>query len=282
MTPRRVLIAGCGYIGSALALRLSAEGIQVTALRRSALPIGDGISLIKADLVKGTGMAALTDEYDTVFYTVGADGFTEESYRNAYVTGLQNLLGAFKVGPKRLLFTSSTGVYAQDGGEVVDENSPTNPSRFSGRVLLEGEALVHQSAMGGVVVRFGGIYGPGRSRLLDSVRAGTTYALSDRTQYLNLIHRDDCVGVLRHLMLLEHCESLYNAVDDTPMERGDLISALSLALGMPVASKRPASDTTEPQRGGNRRISNARIRSTGYVFAHPDPVSGYLALIPNR
>ena len=271
----RVLIAGCGYVGSALAQRLAAEGRRVTVLRRSRVAMEKGITAVQADLVSGVGLAELADDYDTIFYTVGADGFSEAAYRNAYVVGLQNLLHALKGTPQRLLYTSSTGVYAHDNGETVDETSETRPTKFSGQILLEGEALALSARIPGIVVRFGGIYGPGRTRLIDSVRAGTAYALSDRVQYLNLIHRDDCAAVLRHLMLLESPDALYNAVDDAPIERGALIAAIAGQLGVDVPPTRAADASPDPQRGGNRRVSNARLRASGYVFHFPSPVLGY-------
>ncbi len=271
----RALIAGCGYVGGALAQRLAAEGHHVTVLRRSRVAMGEGITAVQADLVRGVGLADLADDYDTIFYTVGADGFSEAAYRNGYVVGLQNLLQALKGTPQRLLYTSSTGVYAQDDGETVDETSETRPTKFSGQILLEGEALALSAWIPGVVVRFGGIYGPGRTRMIDSVRAGTAYALSDRMQYLNLIHRDDCAGVLRHLMLLEGPETVYNAVDDAPMERGALIAALAARIVVPVPPSRPADASPDPQRGGNRKVSNARLRASGYEFHFPSPVLGY-------
>lgn len=278
MPRQQVLIAGCGYVGTALAHRLAAEGTRVTVLRRSRADAAEGILALQADLVGGTGLGAIPDDIDTIFYTVGADGFSEAAYRNAYVVGLQNLLHAVGGAPRRLIYTSSTGVYAQDAGEIVDESSETVPTKFSGRILLEGEAVALASHIPSVVVRFGGIYGPGRTRLLDSVRAGSAYALSDRVQYLNLIHRDDCAGVLRHVMMLERPETIYNAVDDVPMERGALITALAGILGVSVPPPRLAGETADPQRGGNRRVSNARLRNSGYVFAFPGSVAGYTSL----
>ena len=275
----RVLVAGCGYVGSALALRLAGEGHAVTALRRSPVSLGEGIAAVQADLVGGAGLDTLPGDFDTIFYTVGADGFSEAAYRNAYVVGLQNLLRAIKGAPQRLIYTSSTAVYAQDNGETVDETSETAPTKFSGQILLEGEAVALSARIPGIVVRLGGIYGPGRARLLDSVRAGTAYALSDRVQYLNLIHRDDCVGALRHLMLLDAPAPRYNAVDNTPMERAALIAALAEQLGLPVPPARPASGAADPQRGGNRKVSNGLLRASGYEFSWPSAVQGYCAAI---
>lgn len=279
---RNVLIAGCGYVGSALAVRLMADGHRVTTLRRSAVLAAQGGHTVQADLVSGAGLDALPGDIDTVFYTAGADGFSEEAYRNAYVVGLRNLLNALtaKAAPVRhVFFTSSTGVYAQDNGEWVDEDSPTEPRRFSGTVLLEAEAELAHAAFPTTVVRFGGIYGPNRTRLIDTVRNGSACSIALRTQYLNLIHRDDCAGVLLHLLQLESPASCYVAVDDEPVERGALLAWLAGQLRVPVPPARPEGDAPEPQRGGDRRVRNARLRASGYTFLFPSYREGYGAIL---
>lgn len=281
---KRVLIAGCGYVGSRLAELLAAEGHEVTALRRSAVAMGPGITAIAADLVRGTGLEQLPEAIDTVFYTVGADQFSEEAYRAAYVLGLKNLLTALAArgGKPRVIYTSSTGVYAQDDGEQVDEQSEARPTKFSGRVLLEGETLALQHGGEASVVRFAGIYGPGRSRLIDQVRAGAAYTMAGRKQYLNLIHRDDCAGVLRHLMLLEAPAPVYVGVDNEPLERGELLQWIAARLGVPPPQVRAADEAPDPQRGGNRRASNALLRASGYAFKFPDARAGYGAMMESE
>ena len=61
-----------------------------------------------------------------------------------------------------MFFTSSTGVYAQTHGEWVDEDSPTEPVRYAGKRLLEGERLLLSGPFPATIVRLAGIYGPGR------------------------------------------------------------------------------------------------------------------------
>ena len=83
-------------------------------------------------------------------------------YRAVYLEGSQNLLTVFPSA--HLLFTSSTSVYAQTDGDLVDECSPAEPSAETGKILRESEELALGG--GGTVVRLAGIYGPGRSFLL--------------------------------------------------------------------------------------------------------------------
>ena len=160
-----------GYVGAALARRLVAAGHEVVGLRRRPVAI-PGVRVVALDLLRGEVLGALPDGMDRVVYAVSAGGGDEAAYRAAYVTGLANLtseLARRGERPARLVFTSSTGVYGQSDGEWVDEASPTAPTHFSGRILLEGESLALASGVPAVVLRLGGIYG--RSARASSTRS---------------------------------------------------------------------------------------------------------------
>ena len=171
----RILIAGCGYVGSALGHRLAREGHTVWGLRRDPANLPAGIHPLAADLADPASLEHLPPVLEGVFYTAGADGSTDAAYRKAYVEGIQNLLTALRFQqqePRRVVFTSSTAVYGQSAGERVDESSPTEPRSFAGRRVLEGERALLGSEFVTSVVRLGGIYGPGRERLVQQVRSG--------------------------------------------------------------------------------------------------------------
>ncbi len=275
-----ILIAGCGYVGGALAQRLVKEGHQVHALRRpTSAPPPAGARVVQAGLSPPETLDALPPNLDFVFYTAGAAAFTDEAYRAAYVDGLQNLcdaLGARQQPPRRIFFTSSTGVYQQNRGEALDETSPARPTRFAGKRLLEGEALLAAAPFPATTLRLGGIYGPGRTRLLDSVRNRCAARIPNDTRILNLIHRDDCAGALRHLMQLESPGPLYLAVDHEPVLRNELLEWLAKQLG---AAPPPLEEAKEAApRGGNRRCQNHRLLRTGYTFKFPTYKEGYRGL----
>src|SRR6187549_3022300 len=145
----RSLVIGCGFVGSALAAALVRDGDDVTVVRRSAHAPPDGTRQVRADVSAVPTLARLP-ACDNLFYTVAADGSSEDAYRAAYVDGLANVLTELArrdAQPKRLLVVTSTAVYAQDAGEWVDETSATAPSRFQGRLLLESEAVAHASGV---------------------------------------------------------------------------------------------------------------------------------------
>lgn len=277
----RVLIAGCGYVGTALGLRLAGAGHAVWGLRRNAAALPDPIRPLPGDLADAGGLPPLPEDLDTVFYTAGANGFTEAAYRAAYVDGPRRLIDAITAGgrrPARLIFTSSTGVYGDADGAWLDEDSPAAPARFSGRVLLEGERVVGGGPVPGVVLRLGGIYGPGRARLVATVRDGSAACVAGRTTYLNLIHRDDCAGILHHLMDLADPAPLYLGVDHEPMERCALLRWIAAEIGAPPPPVVPGEPGDEPQRGGNRRFRNGRITRDGYEFRYPTFRDGFATL----
>ena len=280
-----VLIAGCGYVGTALGVRLAAARHRVWGLRRTCPGLPSSIEPFTADLSVPETLRELPRDLEVVFYTAGAASFSDSAYKSAYVDGLTHLLEALREQgqrPSRIFFTSSTGVYAQDAGEWLDERSPAMPSKFSGLRLVEAESALLGAGYPATIVRLGGIYGPGRTRLIEQVRNGTARLTEGRTCYLNLIHRDDCAGVLAHLMGMPHPDSMYIAVDNEPVERNALLGWIAEQLGLPKPPTASSEEATEPQRGGNRRFRNARLLATGYQFAYPSFREGYLSDLPGR
>lgn len=277
----RILIAGCGYVGTALAERLADEGHEVFALRRSVESPSSGIRWIRADLIEVDTLRGLPGRLDRVCYLASAGATDDRAYRSAYVDGLRYLLAALDGQPiERFLYASSTGVYAQTEGQRVDEESPTEPSHFSGRRLLEGERLLHQAPFPSTVVRFAGIYGPGRSRLVDGVRRGEARISSGAPVYANRIHRDDCAGALRHLMFLDSAAPCYLAADHQPADTATVLRWLAEQLAVPPPRvEEPRGPIERYGRISNKRVDNSRLLASGYRFRYPTFREGYGALI---
>ena len=193
---------------------------------------------------------------------------------------MANTLDALDSQPRRFIFVSSTSVYHQNDGTVVDESSPTNPAKFNGRIVLEGERLVTAFATG-TVVRFSGIYGPGRTRMVERVKNNIRSDSQDRG-YTNRIHVDDCAGVLTHLVNLTgsgSVESLYLASDCEPCTRVDLETFLASELGITERHSAGAEADTKGSSAkriaGSKRCSNERLLQSGYEFLYPDFRVGY-------
>jgi nucleoside-diphosphate-sugar epimerase len=279
--PARILLAGCGYVGAELARRLAREGHEVFALRRSeAAPI-DGVTWIRADLTDVDALRALPARIELVCYGASAGRGDDRAYRSAYVDGLRYLLAALDGHPvQRLVYTSSTGVYAQTDGEWVDERSPAEPTHFSGKRLLEGEHLARHCRFPATVVRFAGIYGPGRTRLVESVRRGEAVIPAGGPVYSNRIHRDDCAGVIHHLLFRDSVDPLYLAADREPTDAATLLRWLASELGVAPPRVAPVADPGHRYgRASNKRIASDRLLASGYGFRYPTFREGYRDLL---
>ena len=266
----RVLIAGCGYVGTALAELLVRDGQHVWALRRGGVVLPKGAESVQADVTLPDTLSMLPASLDAVVYAVSAGGYDEARYRAAYVDGLQNILDALRASSprlKRFIFVSSTGVYAQSDGKWVDEDSPAEQTHFSGATLLEGERIAQACPFPSTVVRLGGIYGPGRTRLIESVKNGSA-TLPSNPAYVNLIHRDDCAGIIRHLLTTPNSSALYLGVDNEPADRREILTWIANQIGATVPPVEEGAASARSQRG-NKRCRNARIRAAGYAFKYP-------------
>jgi nucleoside-diphosphate-sugar epimerase len=276
----RVLIAGCGYTGIALGTQLASEGHTVWGLRRRAQLLPTTIHPLKADLCDPRSLVLIPPTLDFVFYTAAAERRDDTSYQAAYGIGIRNLLDhLFETHQpvRRLFFTSSTAVYAQTSGEWVDETSETLPREFSGQRLLEGEGLLLRGPFAATVVRMAGIYGPGRTRLIDQVRQGESVCQTVEPRYTNRIHRDDCAGVLRHLMRLSSPEAVYLGTDNEPADQAEVLCWLAKKIGVPPPSSEPGAVAGRSQ--SNKRCRNWRLLQSGYAFRYPTFREGYEAIL---
>jgi len=277
----RVLIAGCGYVGSELARLLVDDGDTVYALTRSSRVEVEGVTAVHADLTVVESLKHLPDRLDAIVFTAGSDEFTDDAYKAIYVDGLSNLLrpsaggGARSENQRtRLVVATSTAVYGQDAGEFVDESDQTSPTRFSGLRMLESESVAANSPQQSILVRFGGIYGPGRTRFLDRIH-GRQAPLSNAASYTNRIHRDDCAGVLRHLLRYPNPAPVYLGVDHEPADRNDVIRWISKKFDI----EPPSVPEDCKDRVTGKRCSNHLLLSTGYRFRYPTFREGYEEMI---
>ncbi len=283
----QVVIAGCGYVGNALATRLRDDGHEVFGVRRNIGALASGVKGICGDLSRPDELGPAPSRVEYAAFCLSADEGTEQAYRRAYLDGLAGFLEWLAdegQRPKRIVMTSSTSVYGQRRGEPIDEDSPTHPTQFRGETLLASERLLAASGLSSVVIRLGGIYGPGRTRLLERARAGEL-RLRGGPHYTNRIHREDAAGLIRHLLFHESPEPLYLGVDDEPAEESELYHWLAKELGVAPPSAPAGQEdggATPPPRDravGSKRCSNARARAAGYDFLYPTYREGYGVLI---
>ncbi len=275
---KRILIAGSGYVGERLATLLRQNSAhEVWTLRRSANPgaafdcPGD---LTQPDTIR------LPEHLTHVVFCAGLRKAPPEAYQQLFDEGLKRFLRQLEHHPiEQLLFTSTTGVYTETNGEWVDENSATGPMRPQTEYYLRAEKHVLSVPYPATVARLSGIYGPGRIRLIDTVRNRDTQLIPPPPIFMNHIHVEDIVGALAFLLDSPHQHTIYNITDHEPADRNQVICWLANQLQCPEPAQ-PAADAPRPERrGGNKRCSNKRLLKEGYVFRFPTYREGYTALL---
>jgi len=276
----KILIVGCGAIGSELAEVLSAQGHEVTGLKRKPpLSASGPIRYVAADISSSSDLAGLDSDFSQAFFIVSPDGRDEQSYRAVYETGLDNLLVRLAQTP--WLMVSSTSIYGQSQGEWVDEDSVAEPANITSRLIRQAEQKLLALNPANIAVRFSGIYGPGRESLLR--QAMQAPAIQQTPPYFtNRIHQRDCVGVLAFLLeqrlagkALAQC---YLASDDDPAPMSEVMTWLADRLHCPP----PSTKKVDADAVMNKRCCNARLKALGYRFRYPSYKDGYLGLISAR
>ena len=262
----RVVIAGCGFVGLVTArvfhlagwetLGLTHSQESAASLKGEPFPVAS-CDISDADAVRGLA-ARIGAGPDAVIHCASSGRGGADAYRSVYLEGTRNLLDAFV--PARLLFTSSTSVYAQTDGALVDECSPAEPPRETGRLLRETEELV--LARGGIVARLAGIYGPGRSVLLRKFFSGDAVIEGDGGRIVNQIHRDDIASAL-HILIERQATGIYNVSDDAPMPQHEIYARLAQRFALPLPPGGPI-DPNRKRGWTSKRVSNAKLRALGW------------------
>ncbi|WP_158070045.1 NAD(P)H-binding protein [Motiliproteus sp. MSK22-1] len=286
----KILLVGCGKIGTQLGLELTENGHQCYGLKRTPSQLPSALHRIAADITKPDTLTNLPEGLDFVVLTLTPGSADEEGYRSTYIAGLKNIIQALhqqKQSLQRLFFISSTSIYAQHHGEWVDEYSDTNPTGYSGKVMLEAERIAQQSGYPTTRIRFSGIYGSD-IRLIRWIKEGVKCP-SFPVHYSNRIHQDDCVGVLRHLIELNLSgrfpEDIYLASDSKPATYFEIIQWLRNQLQLEQQAEQ-SDDTgfslTDKVRSGSKRCSNQRLLNEGYEFRYADYRQGFAAILKNE
>lgn len=264
----KIIIAGCGFLGEATAGLFLEAGwwvLGLCATEESAARLADRpFPVAVADISKPLAAPAGWERPDVVVHCASSGRGGVDAYRAVYRDGLAHLRDAFS--PKRLIFTGSTSVYSQVDGGWVTEESPAEPDRETGRVLLEAEKIALES--GGIVARLAGIYGPGRSVLLKKFLDGSAMLEAGGHRWINQIHRDDGARALLCLAQEPAAAGVYNVCDDTPSTQRGVYGWIAEFLNRPLPPEGPA-DMNRKRGWTNKRISNARLRSLGWSPRFP-------------
>ena len=280
----KVLIIGCGYVGTRLGKELVRRGHQVAGVRRTAAPElpGLGIEPVIADLTIAQEWQALLSGFDVVVNTASSSRGGAFEYRQVYLEGNRRMVGALRESPpRRYLAVGSTSVYAQADGSWVNESSPVHPKSETGKILVETEQLLLQSGLPVCIFRSAGIYGPERGHLFRQFLAGTARLHGAGDRWLNMIHVDDLAQMLATAAESESLPAVCNAVDEEPVTERGFFSWLSEQLGRPLPPSASPEEFAGRKRGvTSKRVSNGLVKQAlGFTYQFPTFREGYAAEI---
>jgi nucleoside-diphosphate-sugar epimerase len=274
----KILIIGCGDLGTAIATRLFDAGHALIGVRRSNQLLPHGMQTIQADVTQENSLAALESlNPNIIIYCVSAGGASDAQYQASYVQGLKNVL-ATQVNNKQLqhvFFVSSTRVYGQITNDLLDENTPAMPADFGGERLLEAENVLNELSCKATKLRLSGIYGTGRLYLVNMAKDFAKWPQGNH--YSNRIHRDDAASFIAFLaekvaknQAIEDC---YIVTDDMPTPQYEVLSWLA------NQQKIATSHIKAPPAQGGKRLSNKRLRDTGFALQYPNYQVGYSEIL---
>ncbi len=287
----RTVVLGCGYVGLELGRRLAADGDEVVGVRRSDEGLDAvreaGLDPVRADVTDANSLTAVPDA-DRVVFAASSGGRDAAAAREVYVEGLRTAVDEFAARespPNRLVYTSSTGVYGDHGGDWVDEETPLRPETDRSEALVEAERVALEATadrgIDGTVARLAGLYGPDRYRLDRYLEGPVTEG------YLNMVHRDDAAGAVAHLLREGVArDEVVLVADDEPVEKWEFADWLADACGEPAPPKQTLEERRATADPGTRqyvlpqkRCSNDHLRSLGYEFEYPTFREGYRAAV---
>lgn len=278
-----ILIVGCGDLGSTIASNLKHEH-QVTGLRRSIHAASGGMQTMCADVTQPNTLKPLeTLNPNIVIYCVSADAQTDASYQAQYVTGLKNILAAQANNQalQHVFFISSTRLYGQKTQDILDETTPAIPSDFGGERLLEAENALKNFCISKALpckstsMRLSGIYGNGRLYLANMAKDPARWPAENN--WSNRIHRDDAAGFVAFLakkvLNRQIIEDTYIVSDDMPTQQYEVLQWLAAQHGVDTSS------VETPPISGGKRLSNKRLRDTGFQLQYPNYQVGYSQIL---
>lgn len=264
---KNLVIVGCGFLGKATALLFASRGWNVIGIARHPISLGDHFSFFSCDVTDVASVkkvAASISAPDLMIYAVSSGKGRADAYEAIYCEGLERTIEAWH--PKKTIFVSSTSVYGQSDGEVVTESSPTIPKSATSQLLLKAESIALSA--GGIIARFAGIYGPGRSILLQKFLEGTATLEEGGHRWINQIHRDDGAEALWVLGTSPKASGIYIVSDGAPVTQRDLYTMMATHYQQPLPPEGPR-DLNRKRGWTSKRLSSAHLKALGWQPTFP-------------
>ena len=276
----KVLIIGCGDLGTTIATRLFNAGHALIGVRKSNQLLPRDMQTIQADVTQINTLNALENiNPNILIYCVSAGGSSDAQYQASYVQGLKNVLAtqANNHALQHVFFVSSTRVYGQITDEILDEITPAIPVDFGGERLLEAENVLNDLPCQSTKLRLSGIYGTGRLYLVNMAKDFAKWPQDNH--YSNRIHRDDAASFIAFLVekvaKIQTVADCYIVTDDMPTPQYEVLTWLANQQKIDTSAIK-----TPPAHGG-KRLRNKRMRDTGFTLQYPNYQAGYREILQN-
>lgn len=272
----RLLILGCGDVGMRL-LPLVRDRFRVFAVtsqpeRRDELRAAGAIPIV-ADLDRPESLARLARLASHIVHLAPPrqEGVTDRRSRS---------LTAILPDRASMVYVSTTGVYGDCGGALVDETRTVNPQNARARRRVDAERVLRKWARRSgsrlAILRVPGIYAADRLPI-ERLKKGTPALLLDDDVYTNHIHADDLARIIEAALFHGNSCRVYHAVDDSQLKMGDYFDAVADAFRLPkpprlprAALQKEVSPMLLSFMSESRKLSNARIKSElGIRLRHP-------------
>ncbi|GGY64549.1 SDR family oxidoreductase [Pseudoduganella albidiflava] len=277
----RLLILGCGDVGMRL-LPLLCARYRVFAVTRDGADFGvlraAGAVPVLADLDQPATLRRLAGLAHTVLHLAPPPAAGERDTRTRNVT-------AILPEAARVVYVSTTGVYGDLAGRLVDETQPVAPRNIRARRRVDAERVLRgwaRRAQGKLsILRVPGIYAADRLPL-ERLRQGTPALDAADDVYTNHIHADDLAALVRAALYRGRPQRVYHAVDDSRMRMAEYFDAVADAVGLPRPPRLPraqlaqvVSPTLLSFMSESRRLANGRLKNElGMRLRYPTVAHG--------
>ncbi|MGM8897441.1 MULTISPECIES: SDR family oxidoreductase [unclassified Psychrobacter] len=278
MSTQNLLIIGQGDIGLPVTNKLAEDGLSVTGLARSKrehYDLDSNAKFMQADAL--TLSAEQLQDFTHMAVIVTPDEYSTSGYHDSYLAINQHLaeLADTLTNLVRVVFISSTGIYGQDSGEWIDEDTaPVTPERAASKVILQAEQALQQGfGHKTIVIRPSGIYGRERLMRLRKAREPQKKPVA-AAHWSNRIMDRDLVNIIANVLITDAPKPLYIATDYAPVTTFELGVWLSEQIG----ETPPAIDNKKTAVTGKRLHSNIPLAWLNY----PDWQAGYRDILSHQ
>ena len=266
---KTVSILGCGWLGEPLAHSLKEAGFSVRGSVRGPERFPalseKGIEPYLLDIAPEVKGERADDFFSSDVLFINFPPERRDDIETYHEKQIENLIEAIPDPQgKMVIFASSTSVYPNTNG-VVREEDTLRPEKPSGKALVRVERLLmNNPEFDATVIRFSGLIGYDRAPIR-SIRRKNLVLNPDCP--LNLIHRDDCIGMVKGIIDLDVRNTVLNATCDEHPTRREYYLREARKYGVPP----PLFETESPPQ--YKIVSNEKLKKTlGYRLIYPDPL----------